>query len=118
MSSNTFLPVLNAIESFCTKTLAKTHIQHTAYPTVVLNFAQLERINKKNSSKFILFDFIFSEPVRGKQTFFAQLHSFAKLEGFQLIILFCIFILVLNQHRKFNSFKSLSTHYPILVSIL
>ena len=60
-----------------------------------------------------VFNFIFLEPVRGKQTFFGQLHSFPKLEEFQLIILFCIFVLVLNQHRKFNSFKSLSTHYPI-----
>ena len=62
----------------------------------------------------LVFNFIFLAPVRGKQAFFGQL-SFAKLEEFQLIILFCIFILVLNQHRprKFNSFKSLSTHYPI-----
>ena len=60
-----------------------------------------------------VFNIIFLEPVRDKQTFFAQQHSFLKLEEFQLIILFYIFILVLNQPRKFNSFKLLSAHYPI-----
>ena len=113
MCSNTFLRVLNASESFCAKTLAKTYIQHRhiqPYCSTSHNLGEL--IGR------IPVQFYFLRTSSRQADFLCAAAKLCKLEEFQLIILFCIFILVLNQHRKFNSLKSLSAHYPILVSIL